>query len=56
MSKIVVSIIISVAAGLILVATGWNFSAVADIPKTYETKEDHQEDMNRIGVSSGAGD
>ena len=48
MSKIIIGGIVTVLTGLIIVATGWNFSAVAEIPDKYITKEDHQEDIQRI--------
>jgi len=48
MNKIIIGAIATVVAGLILLATGWNFSAVADMPDKYVTKENHQKDMNRI--------
>ena len=41
MNRIVASIIISVAAGLILAATAWNFSAVASMPNDYLNREEH---------------
>jgi hypothetical protein len=42
MNKIVAGGVVTVVAGIILAATGWNFAATADIPKTYETKENVQ--------------
>ena len=48
MSKIIIGGIVTVAAGLILVATGWNFSAVADMPTKYVTKVEHNDDIDRI--------
>ena len=48
MSKIIVGIIVTVVAGSILAATAWNFSAVASVPETYETKEEHNHDIDKI--------
>jgi hypothetical protein len=48
MSKIIIGGIVTVVVGLILGATAWNFSAVAEMPTQYVTKHDHNEDMDRI--------
>ena len=42
MSKIIIGGIVTVAAGLILIATGWNFAAVAEMPEKYVSKEDQR--------------
>ena len=47
MNKIIIGIVTTVAAGLILVATGWNFSAVAEIPEKYVSKEEQHIFMER---------
>jgi uncharacterized membrane protein YgaE (UPF0421/DUF939 family) len=46
MNKIVAGGVVTVMVGLFLAATGWNFAATADIPKTYETKENVQRIAN----------
>jgi hypothetical protein len=48
MNKIIVGGIVTILVGCILAATAWNFSAVASMPRQYETKEEHQEDVDKI--------
>jgi hypothetical protein len=48
MNKIIVGIIVTVAAGVILTATVWNFNAVAEMPEKYVTKEDNSEEHGQI--------
>ena len=48
MNKIIIGGIVTAVTGLILVAAGWNFSAVAEIPEKYVSKIEHNDDMDRI--------
>jgi hypothetical protein len=48
MSKIIIIGIVTVAAGLILAATAWNFSAVASMPEKYMQKTEAIEQHQRI--------
>jgi hypothetical protein len=48
MNKIVLGGIVTVVTGLIIVATAWNFSAVAEMPEKYMNKDEAQEQHKRI--------
>lgn len=40
--RLFIPMIITIAAGLVLAATAWNFSAVASMPSDYVGKEEHR--------------
>jgi hypothetical protein len=48
MSKAIIGVITAIVVGIMLTATGWNFKATAEMPKTYVLKVDHNEDIDRI--------
>ena len=48
MNKIIIGAIVTIVVGVLLTATGWNFKATAEMPKTYVLKVDHNDDMDRI--------
>lgn len=48
MNKIVLGGIVTVAATMIVAATAWNFSAVAEMPEKYMNKDEAQEQHKRI--------
>ena len=48
MNKIVLGGIVTVAATMIVAATAWNFSAVAEMPEKYMPKNEAIEQHQRI--------
>jgi hypothetical protein len=46
--KIILVGIVTLAVGLILAATAWNFNAVASLPEEYMRKDEAQEQHKRI--------
>jgi hypothetical protein len=48
MNKIVLGGIVTVAATMIVAATAWNFSAVAEMPEKYMNKDEAVEQHQRI--------
>ena len=48
MNKIILAGVVTIAAGLILAATAWNFAAVASLPTKYVTVEENLSDHERI--------
>lgn len=47
MNKTLLYGITTIIAGIVVAATLWNFSAVAEIPSKYHSKEDHQIFINQ---------
>jgi hypothetical protein len=48
MNKIIIGGLVMVAATMIVAATAWNFSAVAEMPEKYVTKEDNTREHTKI--------
>ena len=48
MNKILIGGIVTVAVGLLLAATTWNFAAVAEMPEKYMPRHDAYEQHQRI--------
>lgn len=48
MNKIILGGIVTIIAGVIIAATGWNFAETAEMPEKYVNKEEHMKVHEKI--------